>query len=158
MPSSSSSTPPSDTPVPFAQILGGGGLLATVSRALTTHTDSQLAPIGVTSQQAAVLMLTGKEGATPAALRPLIGTDTAGMTRLVDRLCRKGLLERRDHPTDRRSITVHLTAQGEEVTAQIPPVLGTVTTRAMAGLTQTQIKALREALTVVVNNLNSLDT
>lgn len=37
---------------------------------------------------------------------------TAGTTKVVDRLCRSGLLERRPHPTDRRVILTALTPAG----------------------------------------------
>lgn len=144
---------PPSTPPPLAQILGGGGLLTTVSRALTTTADALLAPHGVTSQQAAVLMLTGPDGATPVELRPRLGVDAAAMTRLVDRLGAKGLLERRAHPSDRRSITLHLTPAGNRVRRHLPRIFGQVSSRALAGLSEAQLDQLVTTLGQVADNL-----
>lgn len=44
--------------------------------------------------------------ATPRALATHLGISTASTTKLLDRLCASGHLERRPHATDRRSIVI----------------------------------------------------
>ena len=43
---------------------------------------------------------------TPRALASHLGISTASTTKLLDRLCASGHLERRPHPSDRRSVVV----------------------------------------------------
>ncbi|MCK0118253.1 DNA-binding MarR family transcriptional regulator [Isoptericola sp. CG 20/1183] len=46
---------------------------------------------------------------TPRMLTAQLDISTAATTKLVDRLCRSGHLERQPHPTDRRSVVVRAT-------------------------------------------------
>jgi hypothetical protein len=76
--------------VPIRLVLGGGSLIHRVSRELRTALEAQLAPFGVTAQQAGLLLRSARQEISPNQLAPLLGTDTAGMTRLLDRLEDKG--------------------------------------------------------------------
>ena len=49
---------------------------------------------------------------------PLTEYDAYACPRKNDRLARRGLVERRDHPTDRRARLVHLTAAGRRLIAR----------------------------------------
>jgi DNA-binding MarR family transcriptional regulator len=51
-------------------------------------------------------------GIQPAELARRLMVTTSGMTGRLDRLERDGLLERRRHPTDRRSVEVFITDRG----------------------------------------------
>ena len=68
-------------------------LIHQVSRELTNALERRLAPHGLTAQQAALLINAARGETSPKRLAPLLGTDTAGMTRLLDRLEAKGLVE-----------------------------------------------------------------
>nr|WP_246256117.1 MarR family transcriptional regulator [Isoptericola halotolerans] len=48
----------------------------------------------------------GRTPVTPRMLTAHLEISTAATTKLVDRLCRSGHLERRPHPSDRRSVVV----------------------------------------------------
>lgn len=52
------------------------------------------------------------DGLTLRQLQPLVMYSSGGMTHCVDRLERKGLIERRPNPADRRSVLVCLTDDG----------------------------------------------
>jgi DNA-binding MarR family transcriptional regulator len=71
-------------------VLGGGALLHRTAKELNTALERSLAPMDVTAQQAALLLRLRSE-ASPNRLAAALGTDTAGMTRLLDRLEDKGL-------------------------------------------------------------------
>jgi MarR family transcriptional regulator, negative regulator of the multidrug operon emrRAB len=45
-------------------------------------------------------------------LAAILGLSHSGTVRLVDRLAEKGLVERRQHPTDARAAALHTTAEG----------------------------------------------
>jgi DNA-binding MarR family transcriptional regulator len=48
-----------------------------------------------------------------------LGTDTAGLTRLVDRLEAKGLIIREPSPSDRRAVVLELTPAGRELLPEL---------------------------------------
>ena len=82
----------------LALILGGGSALTQVARQLGTVLDRAFADLDLTAQQAALLMHANDADASPTRLMARLGTDTAGMTNLIDRLASKGLLARRRNP------------------------------------------------------------
>lgn len=53
------------------------------------------------------------------ARRMTIPVTTATMTGILDTLERNGYIERRRHPTDRRCVNVHLTAEGRRVSDDV---------------------------------------
>src|SRR5438105_9995913 len=89
--------------------LVAASVLSRVGREHTTVLDRRLAAFGLTAQQAAVLLGARKQPSSPSQLAETLGTDTAGMTRLLDRLEAKGLVRRRRHDQDRRAVLVELT-------------------------------------------------
>ena len=140
----------------FGLVLGGGSLLNQVARDLRTATEALLAPYDLTSQQAAALMLTSVRGsASPNQLVAELGTDTAGMTRLVDRLETKGLVRRARHPDDRRSVVIELTDSGRSLLPELPPVFGRVTSQLLAGFTAEEIAVLTAMLQRMRANLRA---
>lgn len=85
----------------------------------------------------------------------LLGTDTAGMTKLLDRLEGKGLLHRRRHPLDRRAIVLELTEQGRALLPRLPPIFGRITAQLFAGFTNHEIKQLTAMLQRILDNLRA---
>ena len=85
-----------------------------LARDLRNAMDRELVDYGLTTQQATVLVLTRVhgEGGIGHLAEPL-GTDTAGLTRLIDRLEAKGLVARRTSERDRRAVVIELTPAGE---------------------------------------------
>ncbi len=63
---------------------------------------------------------------------------SGGITYLVDRLARKGLVERRPCATDRRAIYATLTPAGQQMIGDIFPAHADAITHAVAGLTDTE--------------------
>ncbi|MEN0103048.1 MAG: MarR family transcriptional regulator [Curtobacterium sp.] len=59
------------------------------------------------------------EGVTPKQSGEYLELSTGAMTSAIDRLEKRGHLERRPNPDDRRSILIHLTASGAAVAQQI---------------------------------------
>jgi DNA-binding MarR family transcriptional regulator len=84
--------------------------------------DQAFAETGLTSQQAGLLLhILGGES-SPKQLAGLLGIDGAGMTRMLDRLERKGLVERRQDPGDRRAVHVTLTREGAALAPRLPAI------------------------------------
>jgi DNA-binding MarR family transcriptional regulator len=74
---------------------------------------------------------------------------SASMTSLLDTLERRGLAERRPHPTDRRMILVHLTADGQRIIDQQLPVLHAVIAQAISTLPEDDREHLLTSLTTI---------
>ncbi|MGI5269822.1 MarR family winged helix-turn-helix transcriptional regulator [Nonomuraea sp. CA-218870] len=137
----------------IALVLGGGSLLALVGRELHTETERLFAPYGLTSQQAALLLNAAPGNATPSDLKGRLGTDTAGMTRLVDRLVAKRLLRRVPHPGDRRSVVIELTPEGLALVPELAPVFGAISRRMLAGFSADELAQLAGLLRRMLGNL-----
>ncbi|WP_322770025.1 MarR family transcriptional regulator [Frankia sp. Cr1] len=149
--------PPFLPPEAARLVLGGGSLLHRTARELNTALERSLAPFDVTAQQAALLLRLRSE-TSPHRLAAALGTDTAGMTRLLDRLEDKGLVSRVRHPSDRRSVRVELTAAGATLTPRLAPVFGSVIRRLFDGFSTDDLQQLSVMLQRMFNNLTSSDT
>jgi DNA-binding MarR family transcriptional regulator len=72
--------------------------------------------------------------------------DAGAMTRLIDRLAAKGLVERLRSSTDRRVVTLTLTPAGEAVAAHIPQVLAEVNNAYLHGFDRDEWQLLKQLL------------
>src|SRR3954451_2980217 len=87
-------------------------LVNDVARLLRTYADQQARHFGMTRGQWAVLArLEYAEGLKQSELAELLDLQPITLTRLVERLCANGLIERRADPSDRRAKRHSLTAQ-----------------------------------------------
>ncbi len=147
------SGPRSGDGLPVELVLGGGSMVQQVGRDLRTAVESRLAPFGVTSQQAALLLHSVRGQTSPNQLAPLLGTDTAGMTRLLDRLEAKGLILRRRHEGDRRSIVIEVTEEGKALAPKLAPVFGQAGFQLLRGFSEQELRLLTGMLRRMLDNL-----
>ncbi|MFI6319690.1 MarR family winged helix-turn-helix transcriptional regulator [Nonomuraea sp. NPDC050556] len=111
-------------------------LIPQLARLLRTALEAELDELGLTTQQGAVLMRVALGENTQIQLAQLVGTDTAGMSRLVDRLVAKGLVTREANPDDRRSSVVVPTEAGKALLPWVMPLYGKVGARLLDGFTE----------------------
>ncbi len=91
-------------------------LMWKATRALEAHAHASLQGLEMCPSDFAVLeALLHKGPLAVNALGKKVLLTSGSMTAAVDRLERRGLVERRDDPGDRRSWIVHLTAEGERL-------------------------------------------
>jgi DNA-binding MarR family transcriptional regulator len=77
---------------------------------------------GLSEVELGTLELLTQSPSSPGELAKVFEVSTAASTGIVDRLEKRGHVERRPHETDRRRTEVHLTASGQrELDAQIQP-------------------------------------
>ncbi|MCU7726685.1 MarR family transcriptional regulator [Actinoplanes sp. KI2] len=96
-----------------------GYLLKHAQSALAAHTAAALEPLNINGRELAVLSVLG--AAEPLAQQQAatrLSVDRTTMVDLVDTLERKGMVERRSDPADRRRNLVHLTPEGEKTLAE----------------------------------------
>jgi MarR family transcriptional regulator for hemolysin len=85
-------------------------LISDVGRLLRTYADQKARRFGMTRAQWAVLLrLERREGLKQSDLAEDLDIQPITLTRLVDRLCDNGLIERRADPNDRRAKRLYLT-------------------------------------------------
>jgi len=86
---------------------------------------------------------------TPAELAESAGVTRATMTGLIDTLERNGLVKREPDPVDRRMMSVHLTARGQEVLREVLPGHFQWMAALMRPLSENERKTLVRLLTKV---------
>src|SRR5690606_5899996 len=101
-----------------------GYLLRRVYGSIQRHIEKRVQPLELTALQWAPLLLLAKgKGTTAAELARWMEIDPGAMTRMLDRLEAKGLVARARSATDRRAITLELTAEGAAAIARVPDIV-----------------------------------
>ena len=88
---------------------------------------------------------------------PLTGTDiashllvtTASITSLLDTLARRGYIERKPHPNDRRKTLVSITNTGRDLVDEMLPTVHTAATQLLGGLSADRLEAFISVCTHV---------
>jgi DNA-binding MarR family transcriptional regulator len=114
---------------------------------LVTEMDAALKELDITSQQMGiVLSMRRGVAATPFELSRLLGIDTGLMTRMLDKLEAKDLLERSRSLEDRRVVNLKLTEKGEEVANLLPEIVPVVLNARLKKFTKAEFQELRRLL------------
>src|SRR5215475_14042477 len=93
-----------------------------VARLLKTYADQRARDFGTTRAQWAVLArVEHTEGLKQCELADTLDLQPITLTRLIDRLCDGGLIERRSDPEDRRAKRLYLTPAARPVLDGIEP-------------------------------------
>jgi DNA-binding MarR family transcriptional regulator len=118
--------------------------------------DRVLAPHGITGQQWVILTRCGIPGHTsPADLAEALHVTPSAVTKLLDRLETSKLVKRQKSKTDGRSITVHVTANGQTLLRELPPLVKKVNDSFTAGFSDREKKLLLVLLNRLLANTNS---
>ena len=95
---------------------------------------------------------------SPTAIAERLIVTTASVTSLLDTLERRGLVERKPDPTDRRRLLIVITQDGKAIVDQFLPEVVALQTAALATLTEAERRQLVELLSALGANLTALDT
>lgn len=95
-------------------------------------------------------------GITQKELAALVGIDGSSLVRLLDILCRQGLVERRVDTADGRARLVHLTAAGEARVAEIRRELAKGEAEMLADLSDADIARMLEHFEKIDQRLQAL--
>ncbi|MCQ2997268.1 MarR family transcriptional regulator [Pseudomonas syringae] len=117
--------------------------------------DKQLVPYGITFSQFKVLIIVTQFRAdTPAELCRHLSLDSGSMTRMLDRLEQKQLLERTRSATDRRQVQLVLTEQGRIITDQLPQIGAEAMNELLGVLDAEEVASLERILSKVLIDAN----
>jgi DNA-binding MarR family transcriptional regulator len=117
--------------------------------------DKQLVPYGVTFAQFKVLIIASQfDVDTPAELCRHLSLDSGSMTRMLDRLEQKQLIERTRSATDRRQVQLALTAEGKAITDRLPQIGADAMNELFGVLDAEEVASLERILSKVLVEAN----
>lgn len=127
-------------------------ILARRTRAI----NACLRPYGLDYSRWRVLaVLQEHSGATMGALADLTSVDRTTLTRTLGLMESAGLIARRERKSDRRSLTIALTAKGRRMFARILPLTLAETDRALTGFSAKESGILKDRLRRMADNLKA---
>lgn len=133
-----------------------GLLLIDVSRMLRKCFEKNCRGTGMTRAQWQVLsMLNRNQGITQGGLAELLEVEPITVGRMIDRLEKARMLERRPHPTDRRAWCLHLLPASQPVLEALKDLAATTRAELMAGLSSDEQRQALELLGKMKGNLAS---
>ncbi len=128
-------------------------LISRVRAEVMDALDRELAVHDMSAAQMIVLstLATG-EADSASGLCKGISYDPGAMTRMIDRLEQKGLVRRRPHPEDRRTMNLELTAEGQQLYPKLAAVKDAVLKRFLAGFSDAEVATLDRLLNRMLAN------
>ena len=133
-----------------------GFLVNDVARLLRKRFEQQarIEALGLTRAQSSVLAyLARQEGLNQRALAQILEIEPITLARLLDRLQRAGLVERRPDPKDRRAHLLYLSECAYPLLDRIFALAAAVREDAMAGIGEEDRARLLDILTMMKSNL-----
>jgi MarR family transcriptional regulator for hemolysin len=129
-------------------------LISDVGRLLRTYADQKARLHGMTRAQWAVLLrLERREGLKQSELAEALDIQPITLTRLVDRLCANGLIERRADPNDRRVKQLYLTAAARPLIDRVADHVEELSDTVLDGIAAADIELMLAKLGLARENL-----
>lgn|ERR1700761_2698066 len=129
-------------------------ILNDVARMLRTYADHKAAQFGITRAQWVVLVrLDRSEGLKQSELAEVLDLQPISLTRLLDRLCECGLIERRPDPVDRRAKRLFLKPAARPLLDKLGDLGEELMTTALNGVERDSIERMVAQLGIVKENL-----
>jgi DNA-binding MarR family transcriptional regulator len=131
------------TPESFSLTQSVGFLLTKARNLITAEMDTALEELDITGPQMGILLAMQRGlASTPFELSKMLSVDTGLMTRMLDKLEAKGLLQRSRSVDDRRVVNLALTKKGEEIAAEIPRIAPEVLNARLKKFTKAEFEEL----------------
>jgi MarR family transcriptional regulator for hemolysin len=128
--------------------------ISDVGRLLRTYADQKARLHGMTRAQWAVLLrLERREGLKQSDLADDLDIQPITLTRLVDRLCDSGLIERRPDPADRRAKRLYLTPAARPLLDRIATQVEELAETVLAGVDPAAVGVMLKQLGLARDNL-----
>jgi DNA-binding MarR family transcriptional regulator len=165
--SMSTRRPPPPTARPFPAYDGArydvsesvGHQLFNLMTMMRREVEWRMAALDLTDAQWRPLwMLASGRTDTANEMARLLEMDAGAMTRLLDRLEAKGLIERTRSETDRRVVHLRLTDAGRAAVAEVPHVLAAVNNAFLHGFSEAEWLQLRALIARMATNGAALPT
>jgi len=130
--------------------------LMSTARLIREAFDARLKPLDLNLTQASLIAYVAEFGATTQTrLAEQLGTRRAAMGSVIDGLERRGLVERRPDPLDRRVWRIDISDDGRRLAKQIVEVDEVLRAELRHGIGREERQALSWVLTHLQHNLKS---
>ena len=125
-----------------------------VARMIRTYADHKASQFGVTYAQWVVLARLDRfEGLKQSELAEMLDLQPITLTRLLDRLCDSGMIERRSDPSDRRAKRLFLTSASRPLLERLGDLGEELMATALVGVERESIEKMTAQLATVKENL-----
>jgi DNA-binding MarR family transcriptional regulator len=141
-------------PLPDHRPRAVGFLLSQLGFEVSSRFTKLMADVDLDPRQFALMRaIHASEGHSQNAVGEWLRIPPSSMVALVDHLEERGLVERRPHPTDRRSRTLHMTPEGRVALERATEVTIGFEQTLCRGFDETDRSRLLELLSLVADNL-----
>jgi DNA-binding MarR family transcriptional regulator len=131
-----------------------GFLVHEVARLMRKRFEQNARGCGLTrSQWQVIVYLSKNEGIHQAALAEMLEIEPITLVRILDKLAARGLIERRQHGTDRRVWLLYLQAAARPLIADMQPMAEVTRSEALRGVCAEDRVRLFEILDLMKSNL-----
>jgi DNA-binding MarR family transcriptional regulator len=142
-----------------------GLLLLFLADDVTQSVAKRLQPFGISEKKLDVLLLftandsakETKDPPTPTSIADYMNVTQSSATGLLDWLETRGLIGRRNHPTERRSVQTEITPKGRDLVAQVLPTFCLACEELAIGLTDRDRSDLKRVLSKVWNHIKRVE-
>ena len=140
--------------VAFSQEREFAFMVSDVARMLRTLFDQEARKFGMTRAQWGVLFrLERSEGLKQSELADVLEIQPITLTRLIDRLCDNGLIERRSDPNDRRAKRLFLTPAARPLLTRLDKLTSEIMERTLIGVDRNAVEAMTNQLAAIKENV-----
>ncbi|MCG5261712.1 MarR family transcriptional regulator [Cupriavidus gilardii] len=130
-----------------------GYLMARAKGELSRDVEQEVGALDITHAQASCLVMLAHDRArTVTDLGRELNTDMGSVTRLISRMEKRGLVERRRSDADRRIVDLCVTPAGRALVDQLPAIFCRVLNRRFRGFSEAEIAQFRDMLKRVIAN------
>ncbi len=130
--------------------------LGELQRLMRAYADKEAARFGITRAQWAVLAKVERsEGMKQSELAELMEMQPITLTRLIDRLCDNGWIERRGDETDRRVNRLYLRKAGRHLVGKLSCLRSEITATALDGINPADAHRLLAQLEQIKENVRN---
>jgi MarR family transcriptional regulator, transcriptional regulator for hemolysin len=130
--------------------------LGELQRLVRAYADKQAARHGITRAQWAVLAKVERtEGLKQTELAEQMEMQPITLTRLVDKLCNNGWIERRGDDTDRRVNRLYLKKTARPLLGKLSGLRSEITATALEGITPADAHRLLDQLDLIKENVRN---
>ena len=124
---------------------------------MRSYADQRLKKYDLTLEQLFVLkQLSANDGQIQSQLCEGVGKSPANVTRILDRLQKKGTVCRKNNPDDRRSTIVLLTEAGERMLEDVRSSFEVYRSEVVAGISPEKQKIAIDVLKKIQENVSAL--
>ncbi len=125
-----------------------------IARLIRTVADQEVSRLGMTQAQWSVLSrLEMHQGLKQSEIAEMLDLQPITLTRLLDKLAKSGLIERRPDPQDRRAWRLYLTDAARPLMDQLDELGGELGAKVLDGIAPAQVKTMLNDLAAIRENL-----